>query len=243
MTRLLERQADLVEFMTSGSAIFGEGRDLPVGSSLQGIDPMLLRIEAHFSYAKRMEKITAVLPKTFALLGSREPGIVRAFVESCPPTTINRLENARQFHEFLCSCWVRETPDPPYLRDVAACEIAFAAVDGDGGERGSPPAGIAHGAGRGAVRRSPAIVLLRCAHDVRPIFESDLGEAAPAQRDTPLVIAMPPGGQRPQVLEVIPPVFDLLAALDDWTDPPAAEGGFVNLLADMASRGLIEVRR
>lgn len=64
MTRpLLERQVSLVEHLTGGAAIF-DGAD---GSTvdLEGIDGALLRVEARLSYAKRMEKITAVLPKTF----------------------------------------------------------------------------------------------------------------------------------------------------------------------------------
>jgi hypothetical protein len=67
----------------------------------------------------------------------------------------------------------------------------------------------------------------------------------PAKRDTPLVIAMPPGADGPQVLEVLPAIFDLLAALDDWTDAaPTSEGAeFAKLLANLAAHGLIEVRR
>jgi len=46
------------------------------------------------------------------------------------------------------------------------------------------------------------------------------------------------------VFEVIPAVFDLLAALSDWTDPGGLDAGpdFAKFLADMAARGLIEVR-
>src|ERR1700733_13863862 len=78
---LLERQASLVEFMTSGSAIFGKASDAPVAADLLGIDRALLSVEAQFSHAKRMQKIIAVLPRTFAQLGSRKERIIRAFVE------------------------------------------------------------------------------------------------------------------------------------------------------------------
>src|ERR1700730_11790818 len=128
---LLERQVNLIEHMTSGAAIFGREGDLSRTPDLEGIDRGLLRVEAQFSYAKRMEKITAVLPRTFALLGSGEGAFVRAFVEEYPPTTISRLENARQFHRFLVSRRKHEVPDPPYICDVAACEIACAEVDAD----------------------------------------------------------------------------------------------------------------
>ena len=49
---LLKRQVSLIEYMRSGAAIFGgEGNPAP---DLEGIDRVLLRVEAQFSYAKRM---------------------------------------------------------------------------------------------------------------------------------------------------------------------------------------------
>jgi hypothetical protein len=239
---LLERQVNLIEHMTSGVAIFSREGDLSRASDVEGIDRTLLRIEAQFSYAKRMEKITAVLPRTFALLGRGETAIVREFVEICPPTTINRLENARQFQRFLLSRWGQEMPDPPYIRDVAACELACAEVDADvqvrdsqfGKASCSPPRGI---------RRCRAAVLLRCAYDIRPIFETGLQQAVPKRRETLLVIALPPGANRPQVLEVVPAIFALLAALDDWADPVALheDPDCAGLLMDLTARGLVEV--
>ncbi len=250
---LLERQVSLIEHLTSGAAIFGEGG----GSApdLEGIDCALLRVEARFSYAKRMGKITAVLPRTFELLGSADAH-VRAFAESCPPTTLSRLENACQFHRFLVSCWKHEAHDPPYIGDVAALEIACAKVDADPEHHSSDRATGADPAHRGNIRRCPNLILLRCTYDVRPIFEPPLptlprmrgrvGEGAvPVKRDTPLLVAMPPGADGPQVFEVVPAIFDLLAALDNWTDPHGLdlEPDFAKLLADLAERGLIEVRQ
>jgi hypothetical protein len=239
---LLERQVSLIEHLTSGAAIFGGGG----GSApdLEGIDHALLRVEARFSYAKRMEKITAVLPRTFELLGSSRDTHVRAFVESCPPTTLSRLENACQFHRYLASCWRREAPDPPYIVDVAALEIACAKVDADPGRPSLDRAAGADRAHSGDIRRCPSIILLRCTYDVRPIFELGSEKAVPVKRDAPLVVALPPGADGPQVFEVAPALFDLLAALNDWTDPQGLDVApdFAKLIADLAARGLIEVR-
>jgi hypothetical protein len=239
---LLERQVSLIEHLTSPAAIFGGGGDR--AADLEGIDHALLRVEARFSYAKRMEKITAVLPKTFELLGSGD-AYVRAFVDSCPPTTLSRLENACQFHRFLVSCWKREAPDPPYICDVAAFEIACAKVDADPEHHSCDRATGTDRAHRDDIRRCPNIILLHCTYDLRPIFESGPGKAVPAKRNTPLVVAMPPGAEGPQVLEVIPAIFDLLGALDDWTDPQAlgADPDFAQLLANLTERGLVEVGR
>src|SRR5262249_2492818 len=72
---LLERQVSLIEHLTSAAAIFGGVGDR--AADLEGVDHALLRVEAKFSYAKRMEKITAVLPRTFELLGSSTEAHVR----------------------------------------------------------------------------------------------------------------------------------------------------------------------
>jgi len=238
---LLERRVNLIERLTSSAAIFGGAGGS--ATDLEGIDGALLRVEARFSYAKRMEKIAAVLPKTFELLGSSRDAHMRAFVESCPPTTLSRFENACQFHRFLLSWWKREAPDPPYICDVAALEIACAKVDADPERPLSDRTTDGDCDRTGSIRRCPNVILLRCAFDIRAIFEPAPEKAVPAKRETPLVIAMPPGADSPQVFEVIPPIFDLLSALDDWVDPYAlpAEADFVNLVADLASRGLIEV--
>jgi hypothetical protein len=273
---LLERQVSLIAHLTSSAAIFGgAGGSVP---DLEGIDPALLRVEARFSYAKRMEKITAVLPRTFELLGSSLDTHVRAFVESCPPTTLGRLENACQFHRYLLSCWTRQAPDPPYIGDVAAFEIAWAKVDADPEHHSSDRATPADHVPRGSIRRCPHVILLRCGYDIRPIFEAPLravppgstgvspaldravavigsagrtpavpgGEGGvPVKRDTPLVVALPPGADGPQVLEVIPALFDLLSVLNDWTGPQGLDDDpdFAKLVADLAARGLVDVRR
>jgi hypothetical protein len=250
---LLERQVSLITHLTSSAAIFGgAGGSAP---DLEGIDHALLRVEARFSYAKRMEKITAVLPKTFGLLGSSRDAHVRAFVERCPPTTLSRLDNACQFYRYLVSVWTRQAPDPPYIGDVAAFEIALAKVDADPEHHSSDRATRADRAPGRGVRRCPHVILLRCAHDIRPIFEAPPTlprirgrageEALPVKRDVPLVVALPPGADCPQVLEVAPAILDLLAALNDWTDPEGldAEPDFAKLVADLVAHGLVEVRR
>src|SRR5260370_39915195 len=176
---LLERQVSLIAHLTSGAAIFGgAGGSAP---DLEGIDHALLRVGAKFSYAKRMEKIAAVLPKTFELLGSSRDAHVRAFVERWPPTTPSRLANACQFHRYLVSCWTSQAPDPPYLGDVAAFEIAWAKVDADPEHHSSDHATTADRAPGGGVRRRPHVILLRSAYALRPIFEAPLPTVPPGR--------------------------------------------------------------
>ena len=79
--RLFDRQVSLLEYLTSGTAIFGGKGDGPLERSVRGFDRNMLRLEARFSYRKRMEKILAAFPKTFALLGREQDRIVQEFVD------------------------------------------------------------------------------------------------------------------------------------------------------------------
>jgi hypothetical protein len=79
---------------------------------------------------------------------------------------------------------------------------------------------------------------------VRSVFEGGSAGAVPAERETRLVIGMSGGAEQPQVSEVMPVTFDLLAALGNWTDP-AAFGDtpeLIELVRQMDLHGLIEVR-
>jgi hypothetical protein len=235
--RLLDRQVRLLEHLTSSDAIFPDKRSAPLDHALQGIDRRMLDIEARFSHEKRMEKIAAVFPKTRALLGASYDAIVREFVETCPPQDISRIANARQFHDLLSARWSRRPPVPLYLPDVAACELACATirVAADGGPAEAMPAD----AGRPAIRRTPGVVLLRTAFDVRSIFEGG-SNSLPLERQTLLAIAFNSG--EPQIYELTPEVFDVLAALDRWVaveEIPNADG----LFADLAEAGMLELRR
>lgn len=242
-TRLLARQSRLLDHLTSVAAIFGSGRT-PRGPALRGIDATLLRLEARFSYEKRMEKIAGVFPRTLALLAARQAAIGRGFAAACPPVDIGRLYNARQFHDFLAARWRRRPPSPRYLADVAALELAYAEArsraEGEGIEE---PGAFCPIPGHG-IRRQPGAVLLRCRYDIRELFEAGRRKAAPARRDTPLAILVPPGADEPEVLGLPAAVFELVAALDGWTDPAAfgEAPALIPVIHDLARRGLLEVR-
>jgi hypothetical protein len=240
--RLLDRQASLLDYLRSEDAIFGERLPAAIDPALDGIDDELLRIEARFSYEKRMTKIQVLLPRTFELLADELEKILREFNRACPPSGISSFENARRFHRFLSDKWLDAPPRLPYLPDVAAYEIACAGFRRD---EGRDHQSAAHRAPPGSIRRHPEAVLLRCAHDVQPIFAGAGRKAAPVKRDTPLAIAMSPQADQTMVLELLPSVFDLLTLLDDYTDPAAfgetPSGALAGLVAELAALGLLEV--
>ena len=157
---VLDRQSSLIQYLTSGSAIFGDVESRGDDTAPEGIDPHLLGIEARFSFEKRMSKIAAVFSLTLDLLGASRDALVRKFVDACPPSAIGRLENARQFHDFLATHWRHLPATPPYLPDVAACEFAFAAARALARDPSADEEQFSSRAGS-LVRRSPAVVLLR----------------------------------------------------------------------------------
>jgi hypothetical protein len=242
--RLLDRQSRLIHYLTGGSAIFGAADRQSVDPDLQDIDPHLLRIEARFSFEKRMQKIAAVFPRTFDLLRSYQEMLIRDFVDAYPPFALGQLENARQFYDFLSAYWGQQPPVPPHLPDVAVCELAFAtarwmAKDSSGDEESFANCAAS------SVRRSRAIVLLRTAHDVRPLFEGVSDPESAVAREVPLAIVVQPSAEQPQILELAPAVFDLLGALDDWVDQGTFEQfeDARKLITELANAGLLEMRR
>ena len=241
--RLLDRQASLLDYLTSGPAIFDPERAAPPPRPLRGIDPLLLHLEARFSYEKRMEKITSAFPRTLELMGDTRR-LLRRFAETCPPADISRVANARQFHAFLAARWRRAAPKPPYVRDVARCELACAEVRARRhDEAEEPQVGHAHAAHPG-IRRHPGCVLVRCRFDVRRIFEEDATARAPRRRPARLAVTMPAGAEQPRVFELLPVMFDLVAALDDWIDPSALAvvQDSHHLIRELTECGILEVR-
>jgi hypothetical protein len=241
--QLLDRQVRLLEHLTSGDAIFGADRGASAGCATLGIHGGLLHLEARLSHEKRMQKIEWVLTRTLDLLGGNRTLIIGDFVEACPPVSIGWLANARQFHDFLRARWLREAPEPPYLPDVASYELAYATVRS--GESRDPASAGALEAPPGALRRHPNAVLLRCTYDIRPLLEARAGAADPARRETLLAVAMMPGTDEPNVCELPPGLFELLEMLDEFADPAifADAPGLDKLIADLATRGLVEVRQ
>src|SRR4051812_18206328 len=187
LKRLLDQQISLLCHLASSAVIFGDKVARPM--ALQGMDDGLLHLEARFCYEKRMGKIAAIFPRTFKLLDGRRNGLFREFVELCPPVHIGRLENARQFRDFLRD---HRQGAQSYVSDLAACELACAEVRNEvGGARSE----VADGAQKGReIRRSRGTILLRCAYDVSWFFENDVwrkGDLVPVlpRRDTLLIVA------------------------------------------------------
>src|SRR5262249_10336961 len=126
--RLLDRQASLLDYLSSTAAMFGPQTNAPADPALRALHSGVLRLQARFICNKRMEKIVALFPRTLDIMGVAQRAVLREFVETSRSTQRSSLANAREFHAFLARRWRRSRPRPAYLPDVAACELAMAEV-------------------------------------------------------------------------------------------------------------------
>jgi hypothetical protein len=129
-------------------------------------------------------------------------------------------------------------------RMCQACQFAITKL------RNSSKAALSNPASGGPprvnnVRRHRDVILLRCACDVRPIFEGGHDEALAVERDTRLAFAIPRGVEQPMIFELLPPIFDLLGVLDNWMDRSVLGTGpeVDELTGELEQHGLIEMRR
>ena len=228
--RLLDRQRRLVELLTDPGAYGSDGK-LP--EELAGLDRRRLALVGQLSLGKRMDKIAAVLPVTFSVLGGTAGPWAEEFAAAFPPESAARYDNALQFHRFLRAGWERAAPEPPYLPDVARFELALARVKlFAGGAEASP--GVPGDGAR--ARRRPEVEMVRCAFDIRPLFDSSTPDAEPARRRIHLVITCPAPGAGPRVFEVDEQQFDLLGSLDHWRRVEE-----VAALHELARLGMVEL--
>jgi hypothetical protein len=239
---LLRRQTALLGYLTGGAAMSNATESHSLPPPLRGITPALLALEARFSHEKRIEKIAGILPRTFDRLGAARTELLQSFADICPPSTIGRLENARQFCEFLSARERRNNVRFAYLPELAALELAletlrFAREGGDQADSGGPPP--PRGADKKRIRRAQSVVLLQCEHDVRPIVEMD-SQALPARKETRLIVTKPAGSAEPVVFDVPAPVFAFLATLDQWTEQPAGVEASA-FFGELAACGVLEI--
>ena len=135
-------------------------------------------------------------------------------------------------------------PNPAYLADVAACELAMTVVRDVIEDHEEPAKKGKSEAPKRAIRRRRSVVPLRCAYDIRSIFDAGSGKVVPPKRDTSLVVTLPAGFRDVRIVEVAPVVVDALTLLDNWTDPSMLDdfGDLDDLVGHLAVHGFIDVQ-
>jgi hypothetical protein len=247
--RLLDRQIELLKYLTSTDLIFGD-RVVEVlqDPSLAGISIPHLRLEAEMSFEKRIGKIGKALPQTLLCLGDQRRQLVREFVDACRPTTYRRYDEALCFFEFLESRWKLVRPNPPFTKDVARLEIALARIRTFRKMANSDPALSTNGS-RPLVRLSPSAEILLLEYEVRSVFESD-GHTEPLKRPNWVIAAQMNGRRSPSVIGITMPVKNTLDRMREWAaledvlaevigDRPAIEEALRTLL----NVGIVETQQ
>ena len=170
--------------------------------------------------------------------------MIRTFAEPVRRTSIGRLENARQFHDFLTGPGSAGRREPPYLPGRRGVRAGLS----PGPQRGKR-CGRRGGARREHVVPAASAVVPVSSCCAAATMSGRCSKRAAcnrrrSERDTPLASPCSRGGRRrPGVRSSLPAVFDLLAGLDDGprarhsATPEADE-----LIAELAPHGLLEVR-
>ena len=250
MHRLIDTQTSLLRHLTSHAFIFGT-RDLgaaSLDSDLEGMDIRRLRLEAEFSYSKRMNRIRQTFGRTATLLGHGFTALTRDFAAACPPRTYERYPDAKGFLDHFLKRSAQKSPTPAWAVDVASIELAMAgartlrptAMESEAlAARPQPSVDLWY-------RTHPCAVLVRCGHDVRPLFEPARSREPVAQRPVCLAVLASRGRRQPMVLELAPEAFALLERSMAWSPLASEEAGpgdntRVTLIKRLATQGLVLV--
>ncbi len=239
MNKLLERQTRLLRHLTSQAFIFGtDGLGVAARDpGLRGMDIRRLRLEAEFSYNKRIKRIRQTFERTAALLGHGFSAITREFAALHPPETYERHPDAQRFFDHFMEHWARKPSTPAWAADVATVELALSRA------RTLRPTTMETAALAECprppslrYRTHPCALLVRCGHDVRPLFEPGRSGAPVTQRQVCLAVLTSRGRRRPTVMELAPEAFALLERSTEWSAPePAVEA----MTRHLAAQGLV----
>jgi len=250
MQRLIDRQTMLLRHMTSAAFIFGTGEleSAVRDPNLKGMDLGRLRLEAEFSYNKRVSKLRRTFERTAGLLGHEFSTITREYASAHRPETYQRYPDAKSFFEYFLRNWACRPTTPAWAADVAAVELALARARTlrPAAMEDEALAGCPEEPGSTWYRAHPCALLVSCAHDVRPLFEPTRSEAVEWGGVHVAVLAAR-RRRRPLVMEVTPEAFTLMQRSAEWTelDPrPVSDGpGAVHkaLVDHLARQGLVLV--
>lgn len=250
MQRLIDRQTALLRHMTSPTFIFGteDLESVARDPDLKDMDIRRLRLEAEFSYNKRMTKIRQTFQRTAALLSHEFSAITRDYASTHPPETYRRYPDAKSFFEYFLETWANKPTTPAWTADVAAVELALSRartlrpMDMEGKAVAECP----NEPRTSWYRAHPCALLVCCTYDVRPLFETARSGEAIMQGPAHVAVLASRGRRRPLVMEVAPEAFALMERSTEWTmlDPESnsTAGLDKTLIEHLAGQGLMLVR-
>lgn len=229
---LLERQTALLSYLTDPRQYDRK----PEADGLFGIDPYRLRLEGRFSLEKRAGKLLAVFPRSFEAMRKTPGADLKSFATACPPFSITRYDNGAQFLGFVRGLWETNPPEPRWLPDLAALELAMSKVAQiDPSDDEDAPA-VEEGA---YFRLRTGVEFLTVQFDIRPLLANPEADLSPEKRQVFLVIAPPAVSGPPRIFELKQQPFEFLNALQGWT-ALAGVGAFAALVAALIENNVME---
>jgi hypothetical protein len=232
---LLERQTALLSYLTDPRQYDRK----PEAEGLFGIDLYRLRLEGRFSLEKRAGKLMAVFPRSFEAMRKTPGAELKNFAAACPPFSITRYDNGAQFLGFVRGLWETEPPQPIWLPDLAALELAMSKVAQVDPTEDEEAPDVEEGA---YFRLRTGVEFLTAQYDIRPLLANPEAELTPEKRPVFLVVAPPNVSGPPRIFELKQAPFDFLNALQGWT-PLAGVGGFAALVAALIENNVMEKNR
>jgi hypothetical protein len=214
--------------------------------ALQGLDVDRVALLARMTHAKRLGKIARVLPLTIAALAPDLQGLFPQFVARHPMRSANGVANALQFCRFVRRRVRQGKLRPAHAADLAACELAIAAVALRNPVGARMPAPSAERSPL-AYRRARGAALRVCRYDVQALLQSGSAASTPVARRT-LHLAFVPGfgDALPRIYEIDPAAFALLRGMGDWQrvvlEPGNARNAAQELLEQLTLAGILECR-
>jgi hypothetical protein len=217
---LLELQTALVTCLTDPSALSEFRSGAAAWKSLSFLDPDLMEIMSSFYRSKRLDKLTKVFPKTLAYLASEMGELIPEFMKRHAPVNADSYTNGCQFYGFLRRWWRTHPPNPPFLPDLAYCELARIGLELQAQPGGPAVLTIDSPLWRRPImiRRRRGIRLYLSQYDIQPLFDPGWSDGA----DIPLqpvyiVLSRPLVSLSGKVYCVDQELFVLIRGLRNWT--------------------------
>lgn len=215
---LLELQTSLIRCLTDPAALREFRSGAAEFENLSFIDPELVHLMSAFYQSKRLDKLTKVLPLTLAYLEPEMGELTAEFMTRHPPLNADTYTHGCQFYGFLKRRWRTRDPNPPFLPDLAYCELARVGI-----ERQKEPgnsAVLTHLTSPMTIviRRRRGVRLYQTQYDIQSLFAPTGDETADILPDSAcLVLSRPVGSVSGKILRIAPELFGMLKGLSGWT--------------------------
>jgi hypothetical protein len=245
---LLELQSALVTCLTDPRALKDFRAGAAVWKRLLFVDPDLLELMSSLYQGKRLDKLTRVLPKTLAYLASEMADLTREFMKHHPPLNADSYTNACQFYGFLRRRWRTRPPNPPFLPDLAYCELARVGLERQAvlGRPAVMPSASPLGGRSLMIRRSQRIRLYVSQYDIQSLFDTrGYDGAAIVRQPMFIVLSRPLDSLTGRIFSIDRELFVLLRGLNDWTmvslaDEPHNSEQTIAFLSRLERLGFLE---